>query len=304
MTEHPEDRVIAGIDALIDAQLRAGPHDDYRQNYYPNCPQCGCDWHGIACKDCGCPSSEGEVAKTVYVNQIERARLSRGAEGSRVVFDEQLGCYTPAEPSAPWVIYHPPERERRDINFSIATPCGYTLSDIEAMRQRSWVLPDYPQRYILGDEPYAPGRSYRPPQIRFWARNLETNQMCMVEGTAQVLRINWNRNGASVALRLDPVRRLDIDDEDPQPEAAPAGTVPEGMIAMEGGTPDGFVPIGTLRPEDLDIEYNADAVYGWGGDTVRCVQERYEATIRVDAGVADPLMRQLGAENQTWEIEG
>ena len=83
MTVHPENSVIADIDALIDEQLKAGPHDDYNADYYPKCSLCHHDWHGIACNFgcCSCTSSKGEVAATRYVDQIESIRYSDDRNG-------------------------------------------------------------------------------------------------------------------------------------------------------------------------------------------------------------------------------
>jgi hypothetical protein len=118
---NPEDKVVDAIDALIDEQLAAGPHDDYNANYYPECDRCRHDWHGVECIYCGCDGDGPKYGP---------------AQWPRVPYTDQsrLGI----EPGAPWV------RPRRDINWRVAIgPCpqtltdpitGYTIADLEAMR--------------------------------------------------------------------------------------------------------------------------------------------------------------------------
>lgn len=271
MTTDPkrEKQVIADIEALeaewaaadeaIAAGLRRGPVDDYSMNYYPKCPRCHCDWHGIACKFCSCAASDGEVM------------VSGPADDPMVYTDQIQGVQT----SAPWVVYH--DRP--------SAQSGYTISDLEAMRG-SWVLPDYPQRYVMGV-----GQS--PPRVRFWAQNPD-GLLHMIEGTATVMSIDWNRNGVQVSIRMDPVSELVTDASG---EVSPAGTLQAGMVSMEGATPEGFEPVGYLHPEDIDIRTDEEYVHAWGGETVRTTRETHiDAVIRINDEVLDPVMRRLGQE--------
>jgi hypothetical protein len=54
----PEKELIDDIDRLVNEQIRPGPVDDYSTNRYPECGQCGHDWHGLDCGDCGCLNTD------------------------------------------------------------------------------------------------------------------------------------------------------------------------------------------------------------------------------------------------------
>ena len=147
---------------------------------------------------------------------------------------------------------------------------GYTISDLVRMRRRSWVRSDYPQRYVLGEGQW--------PQVRFWVRD---PRLRMIEGAAEVMNIDWEPLRTSVRIRLDPCRELVWNDEQLADDLRPATSMVPGMVSMEGATPEGFVPIGFLNPDDLNIErYTEPEVLHWGGDVMRAARERFEATIR------------------------
>jgi hypothetical protein len=268
-----EDNVIADIDALITEQLNAGPHDDYHENYYPDCPQCGDDWHGAPCLHCGCVRSEGEVPKPVYVDQIQAVRRHSCDD---MDFESNRLSGTAIDPHAPWVLIvddqDDPALESR----------AYTIADLEAMRwgrHRSSVRNDFPRRF---SDPV------HSPRIRFWARQAE-NALYMVEGTAQILRIDWDRNGVRVAVRLDEPRQALVTDTTGPDQ--PTGTLVDGMISMEGATLEGFEPVGYLAPQDLEVETVSE--HAWDGDRVRVLQERCEVTMRIRPDFTDPLVHRL-----------
>lgn len=52
MDRHPEDGVVAAIDAMVDQSIAHGPTDDYEKNYSEKCELCGGDWHGLAHENC------------------------------------------------------------------------------------------------------------------------------------------------------------------------------------------------------------------------------------------------------------
>jgi hypothetical protein len=225
---NPEDAVIADIDALIDAQLAAGPHDDYSADYYPKCA-CGCDWHGLVCRQCGCPEYRQPERKVLAVN---------------------------------------PEFINDD-----GRP-GYTLADVERLRWHR-DRPGYTLDFVEV-----------PQRVIRLAQHHPEGTMEMVEGFVQILSVDLNAHGITVHMRVDSIRRETI-------QGLRLAHVEEGMISVEGGTPEGFQPLGYLHAEDLDIEHTTEAAYVWGGDVVR-LQERYEVTMRINAEVSEPFLRQLG----------
>ena len=145
---------------------------------------------------------------------------------------------------------------------------------------------DYPQRYVLGEQA-------RQPRIRFWARDDE-GILRMVEGIAQVLHITWNRDGATVMLRLDIERDITrtADHTLGMLDPVPVAEFPEGMVAMEGARDDGeFEAVGHLHPEDLDIEYNQ--MFDQCGGRVFLTAEHWGVTMRINAAAASPVLRRL-----------
>jgi hypothetical protein len=210
--------------------------------------------------------------------------------------------------NAPWVRYR--DQPRRDPDFHVhlldeSGRCvvrgdcpgevrpGYTMADLERMREqrmgspylqnRSWVQPDYPQRYVLGQQ----GR----PRVRFWQYNLERHLYTMIEGDAEVMNINWSRDGCAVIVRLDPFipeRYIPAEGvSDPQP----TDPVPDGMIAFEGANPEdhGFHLVGHLHPDDIEISHNIDYERpAFRGDVVRPLQERYEITVQIRNNTGEP----------------
>jgi hypothetical protein len=249
--KNPEDHVLDAIDQLVNEQLAVGPVDDYSVDRYPHCSDCGHQWHGEKCHWCHCEQSTGE-----QYDDCQRVRPD-GAE------DEGWHLVGHTESGRP----------------------GYTQADLERMRSwrpnRSWVHPHYPQRYILDNE--------ARPRVRFWEHNLERDLYTMIEGTAEVMQIDWNRDGCTMVVRLEPVVERYIAAEELR-DPAPTDPVPVGMIAFEGAEDEGWQLVGHLHPDDLQFDQTVDYVEGFGGgDVMRCTRERYEVTVQIRDAPPPPL---------------
>jgi len=301
VSANPERDVIDAIDELVNEQLAVGPVDDYNADRYIKC-RCGHDWHGIQCVQCACLSSDPDGRGG---GAIEAPRYTPRRDISfDIVLDEDLQLRWQRNEEHPWAqdpVFRrdPPwmrrsedspvrsggsggPHQRHACSFGPDGRCvwagcdnrrprrGYTLADLEAMAR-------------VDMRPYAYHQWGQRRTVRFWSYEYNTDQWILIEGGAEVLRIDWDRHGATVRVRLDPVQEMVINREDAGglvPVAEHPAPRPD-MIAMEGATADGFQHLGYLETDDLTIERNTEYGQAWGGgDRVR-LQERYEVHLQI-----------------------
>lgn len=151
-------------------------------------------------------------------------------------------------------------------------PSGYTLDDLQRLR---W-----------GQPPRPPSR----PQVRFWARDLESNSLRMIQGTLDLNTVEVKQTGDVVEYTvtgnmLPPVMQYLIPDEI-EHEMLPVDEVPDDQISSELADHDGFQPLGTINPDDLRIETKVDfdRVYG------RTIKTSEQTTIEFSSCTLNPAV--------------